>query len=178
MTLLPFIPPVVFGQLILHLTYSMLLDCLLGWKISKLFQDTKTCTPPQFQQGWSWQKPEINSIYRNIFSSALTEHRYLGRSRPCFHLSCAFVTSFLCPQRGGQKDTLYSALTRATAPWSLRQLPGVTHIVLAIKEVGTPNSKVSLENWEFHMNTTCGFEPVQRRNTSLSYLYMQLMKPW
>lgn len=42
MKLLLFIPSVVFDQLILHLTYSMLLDCLLGWKISRLFQDTKT----------------------------------------------------------------------------------------------------------------------------------------
>lgn len=135
--------------------------CLLGWKISRLFQDTKVYEPPQYQPRWSWQKPEINSIYRTVFSLALTEHRYLGGSDPCFHLSCAFVTSLMCPRHGGQKDTLYSALTHGTAPRSLRQLPGVTHIVLAIKELGTPNSKVSLGNWELHMNSTCVFEPLQ-----------------
>lgn len=56
--------------------------CLLGWKISRLFQDTKVYEPPQYQPRWSWQKPEINSIYRTVFSTDRAQ--IFGRVRSMF----------------------------------------------------------------------------------------------
>lgn len=76
----------------------------------------------------------------------------------------------LCSQHGGQKDTLYSALTCGTAPWSVGQLPEVTHIALATKELRTPNSKVFPKN-ELHMTNLCFWATEVQKYFSTTFIH-------
>lgn len=146
MKVLLFIPPVLLDQLMLHLTYSTMFGCLLGWK--RLTSGYKNIWPsPVSARGVLTEARDQFHLQKRAFSLALTEHRYLDRSHPsvlCLcdqpHVSMAWGTeghSFFCI------NTWDSTL--------MSELPGVTHIVLAVKELGTPNSKVTSENWELHM---------------------------